>query len=240
MTLGLSNQRRRSYRRRRNIRVMLAIMVVVAAGALGFRFGIYSAERPVVELEDAIGALRTENIELAAGIQERNRMIARLESEKRDLEERYRKDVPSESDREILALATQKLADGVDYERLAFVIGAAQNERRCVDEAATKRFIVRTPLYSGANSSVLFANGAVTVTAEGIAARSETGAVEQWYDPAEPIKVSFTHIGGEVFEIQGKLPLHKSIVVGDTEYRYSVTQGPRSFVYVSGDQCAYP
>ena len=240
MTLGLSGQRRRSYRRRRNIRVMLAIAVVVAAGTLGSRFGIYSAERPVVELEDAIDALRTENVELEAGIQERTLVIARLESEKRDLEEHYRRDVPGEADREILALAAQKLADGVDHERLAFVIGAARNERRCVDEAVTKRFVVQTPLYRGVNSAVLFANGAFTVTAEGIAARNEAGAVEQWYDPAEPIKVSFTHIGGEVFDAQGTLPLHKSIVVGNTEYRYSVTQRPRSFVHVSGDQCAYP
>jgi hypothetical protein len=240
MTLGLSDQRRRSHRRRRTFRVTVSLLVVIAAGVVGYRFGIYSAERPVIELEDAIDTLRTENMDMNAEIQEQVGVIADLKNETRTLQERYNQDVPSADDRDILAMITKKLAEGVDHERLAFVVDAVQNERQCSEETTTKRFIVRTPIYRGANSSVIFGNGALTVTANGVPAQSETGSEQQWYDPAQPIKVIFTHVGGQVFEVEGTLPLQKSVVIGDTEHRFNVTEGPQSFVYVSGDTCAYP
>ncbi len=240
MTLGLSDQRRRSQRRKRSMRVLLSLLILVAAGVVGYRLGIYSAERPVYELEDTIDELRQENTDMNQEIQTLVSVVSTLKAENKDWETRYSRDVPTEDERRILELAKTRLADGVDHERLAFVINAVKNKRNCAGETQTKRFIVMTPVNSDrANSAVGFANGSITVTADGAATQTAQGAAG-WFDPARPVRVRFTKIGGEAIQAEGKLPIHHSVVVGDTEHRFTITEGPRGFVLVTANQCDYP
>ena len=48
---------------------------------------------------------------------------------------------------------------------------------------------------------------------------------EAWFDPAKPVTVFFTRLGGETTSTVGVLPLHHAVVVGDLEYRFSVVAG---------------
>jgi len=53
--------------------------------------------------------------------------------------------------------------------------------------------------------------------------------------------VHFSRLGGETSKATAKLPLHHSVVLGDHEYRFTVTAGnSRGFVNVTADRCTFP
>ena len=69
---------------------------------------------------------------------------------------------------------------------LDLLIQAAEEKRDC-EEVETKRFLVRTPLYDGANTSVSFAGEAVSVTGTG---ESETTEITLGADQLLPLVVT--------------------------------------------------
>ena len=140
----------------------------------------------------------------------------------------------------ILAAARQRIASGISIERLASVVGLARDDIACEPLGNTKRFIVNNEIQSGANGSVSFANGAVTITASGEAARNAGGQPVGWFDPGKPVTATFSHLGGETFRAEGLLPLHHSVAVGDREFRFSLVAGARAFIQVTGEVCPYP
>ena len=66
------------------------------------------------------------------------------------------------------------------------------------------------------------------------------GKPEAWYDPAKPVAITFTKLGGSSEKIEGVLPLHKSVVFGGDEYRFSILSGKQSFVTISATRCNFP
>lgn len=225
---------------RRSLGVVFLLAVIVVASAFAYRLGVQRTERPTVELEEEVAQLETEKAEIAQRLEQVTAELEASHTQIASLEERYRHDVPNNAARDLLGLVVQKLEGGVDFERLAYVIDAAENPRSCDDSPVTKRFIVQTPLYKGPSGSVTFDSGKFTITGSGAVSTNNRGQVEAWYDPAQPVSIEFTHIGGKKWKETGLLPLHKTIVVGDSEYRFTVTKGPRSFVHVAADQCQYP
>ena len=143
----------------------------------------------------------------------------------------------SEAAKILMPTIEKKLAEGVDPKRLAEVLAAADKPRDC-EAPETKRFLVRTGLTAeGPNTSVGFANGLVTVTGQGVNAKSPEGKAEAWFDPAEPITVRFIQIGGKQVEAAGKLPIHHTLPVGQAEHRFSVMAASRGFVQVTSERC---
>ncbi|MFQ5774450.1 MAG: coiled-coil domain-containing protein [Kiloniellaceae bacterium] len=242
MTLGLHETR---IRRRRRVRWSIAkwvigLSAVLAAGVIAYRSGstlvqreVENLEREIVDLTARVEELQERNTDLRADMILAERRLD-------EANERYERDVPTGRMAALLGRVQAKLEAGVKLDRIEFLIDSAQNPRPCEPDAATKRFLVQTPLYSGANDSVSFANNTVTITALGESATNAEGRLEAWFDPAKPVTVRFTRIGGKTTEKVGKLPLHTSLVIGDYEYRYSVIAGPRGFVQVTGDRCEYP
>ena len=215
---------------------LLALSIITAPGLFAYETGSVMAERQVLNLrqdvskrEETIGDLRRRNGELEAALEASNAEV-----------ERYRNEAPSGATKELLDLVRQRLAAGVEASRLSFVIGAAKNERDCDETPVTRRFIVPTPIYNGANDSVRFADNAITVTASGQSAVDAEGRREAWFDPAQPVTLHFARLGGDTSEVTGVLPLHHSVVIGDTEHRFSVFAEGRGFVKVAGDRCRYP
>lgn len=146
----------------------------------------------------------------------------------------------SESARILMPVLEKKLAEGADPKRLADTIGAIDQARDC-EAPETKRFLVKTTLTAdGPNTSVGFSNGLVTVSGQGVAARNAEGKVEAWFEPAEPITVRFTQIGGRTVEAAGKLPLHHTFSAGQVEHRFSVMASARGFVQVTSERCKIP
>ena len=242
MTLGLHESRLRRRRRARwaALKWALGLGAIIAAGVFAYDTGTTLAEREVQEL-------RQEIADLSARVEELDKANTDLGAEvimaKRKLEEaerRYAADVPTGQLAQVLGQLREKLNDGVELTRLQFLIESAQNKRDCDAKPETKRFIVQTPLTTGAHDSVSFADKRVTVTALGEPARNEDGKVEAWFDPAAPVTVHFTLIGGKSKVAAGILPLHASVVLDDSEYRYTISAGQRGFVQVTGDRCDYP
>jgi hypothetical protein len=233
-----SDRRRR--RRRGLIRWLLGLSLVGVLGYYGYEAGNMFAESKldgfdaeIARLEDTIAGLENSLAESRIAFKAERRIS-------REWERRYRENVLDQRMKGMLALVRAKLDAGIDDERLAFLINSAANPRVCDGNAKTKRFLVRTPLFKGANDSVGFHTNTITVTALGESAVNQTGQREGWYDPAKPMTMRFTHIGGEATEKEGKLPLHHSLVAGDDEFRFSAVPGAQGFVKVTGDRCDYP
>lgn len=235
----------RAGRRRRQIwgrvvRVTFYLTVLAVFSISSYRMGLERSGRTVSTLEQAITDLTRKNAQLAAEMRGLASTAETANARAREFEDRYERDVPSGPARELAALVNEKLDAGLDPRRLAFVIGAAQNRRTCNDVAVTKRFVVKTDLYRGPNSAVSFADNTITITGDGSTARDASDKPEAWFDPAKPVTIRFTMIGGKKFDIAGKLPIHHSVIVGDAEHRFSFIEGDRGFVKVAGTRCRFP
>jgi len=222
MSLGLHEDRHQRRRRARIafLKTTIAVGVIAVAGLYAYESGSTLAEsevtalkREIAERDTVIAGLRQTDTELRAA-------IAAERARAEEWRERYRRDVPEGDRQALLQLVDARLAAGVSVERL--------------------RFIVRTPLHSGANDSVDFGGGAVTVTAEGNSAADTNGNPEAWFDAAAPITLRATLIDGSASEAIGVLPLHHAVVAGNREHRFAVTAGATGFVNVAGETCTYP
>ena len=161
-------------------------------------------------------------------------------SEARGWRDRFEKEIPEGATLEILELVRTRMEEGVDATRLINIITLVQNKSNCDETPETKRFIVNTPIYSSPDNSISLGNGAVTVTGEGLSTLNAEGKPEAWYDPAKPVTITFTALGGKSDQISGELPIHKSLVFGANEYRFSILKGKQSFASISVTRCDFP
>lgn len=244
MTFGLYRDRV-SERRRRHLVKTLAkwsagAAIVGIAGFYAYQIGSNLAQKDVRDLEATVAKLSKTVVALKRENARLRTQAMKVTARERKLSERLRRDLPPENTRALIAKLKERLDAGVEEARLAFVIGAADKLRSCDDAPVTRRFIVKTPIYEGANDSVTFAENTITVTAEGVSEKNPEGKPEAWFDPARPVTARFAQIGGEVSEVTGLLPLHHSVVIDSTEHKFSVIKGNRGFVKITGDRCRYP
>ncbi len=235
LRLKLGSSRRRESKRRRQ-RLLLGLIkwafllgLVLAAGIYAWYTGSSVARREVSDLS-------ARNDQLNKQVGALQQQVAETKGQQAALEQQ----LPSDKEQKILVLVRKRIADGVAPERLAEVVGAATPDQHCADTPESKRFRVRTPVSDPTGSAATFADATITVTAEGTPTMDENGRPEAWFDPDKPVTVTFLHVNGTVSRAEGMLPLTHAVAVGDTEYRFQVAAGVRSFVVVSMDRCAYP
>ncbi len=157
------------------------------------------------------------------------------------LREEISKELPNEGPlRELVSLIRTRLDEGMDPERLRFILKSARPPRNCVD-AATKRFVVITPNYKGPESGIsLGESDVISVAGKGQAAKNNEGQDEAWFDPAKPVSITFSTNSGLTETKEGVFPIYHSLVVGDKEYRFTIDEGTQSFAKVTFDHCDYP
>jgi hypothetical protein len=237
----------RSRRRRRSGQpLLILILLLVVSGAIAY--GLWSAYMALSQdLRDRIAALQGEvtRLEAARDASERARGALSVDLEDararlRYLETRYERDVPSGESRRLHDLTVRMLDQGVEADRLAFLIRSAETPAACDATPETKQFMVAVPGLAVPDGAVTFANRRVTVSADGEVATDEQGRVEAWYDTARPVRVRFARLGGETEEVAGTLPLHHSMVVDQDEFRFSVVPGRTGFAEVTAVRCDYP
>jgi hypothetical protein len=241
MSLGLSDDRNRRRRRQQVFgslfRWGLALAVGVGVGFYAHDVGKEIAQQQVTELNEQL----TEEIEASEKLRsEIAGLHAALRTERDKVamwRNRYESDVPGETEMPILAAVRERLEAGVSPERIRTVVSIARDDVACEPLGETKRFFVNTEISRGANGAVSFANGTITITGDGTAARNANGQPEAWFDPDVPVTVNFSHLGGEVSQVTGLLPVHNSMAIGDVEYRFTAVAGARSFVRVTGQKC---
>lgn len=165
--------------------------------------------------------------------------IQSFEIRYKQLQEKYDQTIPKGNHKYLSDLIKQQLDMGMQPDRLAQLIRSTKPPQNC-SKPVVKRFVMVTPNYEGPDSNVSFANGAVTISGVGQSAVNSYGKLEAWYDPSKPIEVVFKTVGGKLDKKQGLLPIYHSIVLGNTEYRFTLAAGEQSFLNATVDSCDYP
>ena len=220
-------------------RVML-LAGLLAVGVFAYETGATRTQFRIERLEERLAAQDAAIARLEAEKEALDRRRLAAVQNEMTLQARYDRDVPTGKRKQIFDLLLERVDAGLGEERIAFLLREAEVEPDCDPEPVTRRFVLATPLHDGANASVQFAAGAITVTGEGQAELTEAGLPQAWFDPAAPVKLRFTAIGGDAAEAQGKLPLDHSMRLAGNEYRFAARAGRRSFVRVTALRCDFP
>lgn len=215
---------------------MLALIMVSIL--IGFWLGKQYGATELISLKDEVQSLEGERdnlqdqvTELSASAQTANMRFEQLQEEVQSI-------IPEGPMQSLVTLVREQLQQGMDPERLSFVIRSARPPTGCVDPE-TKRFVVNTPAYNGPKSIASIADGLIEVFGSGASARNDKNLPEAWYDPAKKVEISFKH-NNKLETKRGTLPLRYSVVAGEREYRFTVEPGARSFAKVIYDSCDYP
>lgn len=234
--MGRRYRKRSSEKRRRFVLVLLFLSALSGIsywwGGENVRSSEVAYKQQALKLQEERGMLEQTITSLRSDVQSTQVRYQQLET-------KYQLEVPQGDFKKLADIVKKQLDSGIKPERLAFVIDAARPPKNCT-EPAVKRFVVKTPVYSGPHGTVSFGNGVITVTGEGQSAINAAGHQEAWYDPGKPVKIVFIEIGGHQKVKEGLLPIQHSIVVGNKEYRFTIAAGERSFIAVTGDSCDYP
>jgi len=218
---------------------MIAIVIIIFC-ILSYWWGGEMVRSSEIAYKQQALALVSEKSEMESKLTELKASMQSSQIRYEQLTEKYNTEVPTGKLKELTDLVSRQLKDGINSKRLAFVIESARPPKNC-SQPITKRFVIKTPAYRGPDSYVVFGSGAITITGEGEAAKSNTGKAEAWYNPGKEVKIIFTQLGGaQSAEKIERLPIHYSMVIGDKEHRFTVAKGNRSFVKVTADYCDYP
>lgn len=214
------------------------VAVIVASMSVGFWLGRQRSAEAVLTVQEEAETLRRQSAAMQETLTQLRADARTAELRYRQLQEQYAQEMPAQH-RELIALVREQLSQGMDPQRLAQVVRSARPPKNCA-EPETKRFVALTPAYKGPGSSVAVAEGDIVITGSGASARSDKGDPEAWYDPAQPVEIIFNISGGlEVQRKSGILPLHHSVMLGEREYRFTFTEGARSFIKITLDSCDY-
>lgn len=215
---------------------------VIAAFIVAILIGYAGGQK---KHEQEIRQLREQNKEMKENTREYEQQATQSRADLQtqivkfqQLESQYNRDVPQGDLGLLTALVKEQLDKGLAVERMVQIIRAAQPPKNC-SQPVNKRFILSTPEYKGPESAITFADGTVTVTGSGESSISSKREKEAWFDPGKPVKINFTIIGGKKEIKTGLLPMHHTLIVRNKEYRFTISEGPRSFIVISSDNCDY-
>lgn len=238
--LGLSEKKQARQRRNKFFKFVFYLLVIAGVGLYGYYEGQAEGNRQIANVEDQVLVLTNENDRLndqtRAALDKQSAALA----EARVWRDKFENEIPSGPTLEILELVQQRLAGGLEPERLKTLIGLAENSQNCDPAPETKRFIVNTPIFNSPGNSVSLGKGSITVTGNGKATVNAEKKIEAWYDPTQSVEIIFTQLGGKKEVLAGVLPLHKSVVFGGNEYRFSILSGKQSFATISATRCDFP
>ena len=242
MTFGRYNPRRRYLERdrKRNNTIVASIMVIAAVATTSFWLGrqhaafqINSLKSETEEARTQMNSLQDELTKLRAETQTANSRFTQLQQQ-------YQQELPESGPiRDLVNLVTKQISEGMSPERLAFVIRSTRPPRNCSDPAS-KRFMVKTPAYTGPDSAATFGEGAVTISGIGASTRNQKGEPQAWFDASQEVTVTFKTTEGLSEKKTAVLPLQYSLIASGREYRFTLSEGEKSFVKVTYDSCDYP
>lgn len=230
------------YRQRLTQRVsgfFAAAMIMGVSLLVGYYMGNQRAAQERLYLRQQVETISAERDTLQNEVTEFRSAARTANVRFEEIQKTFSEAVPRGAAGDLIALVTKQLNEGMNPERLAFLIRSARPPRNCKDPE-TQRFIIATPAYKGAESKVEVAEGAIQIKGSGISARNDKGAEEAWYDPSKAISLEFIRRDGQIEKKKGVMPLYHSIVVEGREYRFTVAESAQSFAKVTFDSCDYP
>lgn len=242
MTFGSYNPRRRYIERdrKRANAVLVSLSIVALVAALSFWLGRQHAAFQINSLKKETEEARTQSTKLQDEVTKLRAEAQTANSRFDQLQQQYQKELPDSGPiRSLIELVTKQISDGMSAERLEFVIRSARPPRNCSDPAS-KRFMVKTPAYTGPDSAAAFGEGAVTISGIGASTRNQKGEPQAWFDASQPVTVTFKSADGQPETKTSQLPIQYSMIAKGREYRFTLSEGEKSFIKVSYDSCDYP
>ncbi len=240
-TLGFTRKQHQRQARMRALRYLLLLGSLVGVGFVAYETGRAQNAAEIDRLRAQTAELEREMLDARAGVLAAREQERAARERAHAIAERYRSDVPAGDRLALLGLMDRKLEEGVDVERLRFVLTEVQARDVCDDDVETKRFLLTTPVAVSRDSTITFGDDRITVTGQGSSARDEEGRPEGWFDLAQPVSIRFLKLDGAVSLAEGILPLTHRLVDGDREWRFQVRpQDERGFVEVTAQTCAFP
>lgn len=214
------------------------LAVIIISALLGFWLGKQFGAEQLIVFKEKVRTMEVERLALQDQVTELSASAQTANTRFSQLQEEVQTVLPAGPVQDIVTLVRDQVNQGMDPERLAFVIRSARPPSGCT-EAKGKRFVVKTPAYAGPESFASVAEGVIKVGGSGQSARNDKGLAEAWYDPTKIVEISFIHNGTRESK-QGVLPLRYSVIAENREYRFTIEKGARSFAKVIYDSCAYP
>ncbi len=230
------------YRQRSLHRVLSVVRVLLTlclSGGVGFWLGHLSAGQDIITLQAERDVLAEQRDSLQDNITRIRAEAQTANARLGQLQDTYEETIPEGPMRDLMALVKKQLDEGMDPQRLFMAVESARPPRNC-SEIETKRFVVSTPAYDGPDSQITVAENMISISGNGSSARNDKGQPEAWYDPSRKVHLVFALVDSEEQKVDGVLPLHHSVVSGEREYRFTVSDGARSFAKVTFDSCDYP
>lgn len=238
-SFGDSRRRRRRQAYWRVVRFFLGAGAVLMVGGYGYQVGVSADQARTDQLETDLEQAQQSNLDLQERLARTAQRSDHAEAALEELRLRYAAEVPTGQLADLFGQMQDQLEAGVATERLAFLIDVAGRDDACDGRPVTKRFMPRTPLAQGPISFVRF-DDRITVTGTGRPARNSDGLTEAWYDPAEPVSLSFQTLDGAVQSTEGVVPFNHAMMVDRREYRFSIVAGEQRFLEITAQACDLP
>ncbi len=230
------------YRRRSARQITNAMMLCIFLGiifTLGYWVGGMQAQQNLYILEQEKRILQEEERETQSQMTELRAEAQTATVRLEQLRVSYEELLSDGPMQDMVTLLRQQLDKGIDVTRLKSVLLSARPPQNCTDPQS-KRFVVRAPVYKGPGSNVSINGNTVSIFGNGVSVQRNGGKKEAWFDPNQPVELTFKTKDGREDKKKGVLPIYHSIVVKDKEYRFTVAVGAKSFARVTHDHCDYP
>ena len=240
-TFGVTRRRRRLVPWRLLAVTALGTLLVVCALA-SYRVGLSQGRAEIQRLQADLAIAR----DLSRGMGERaaaaEQQAEAAITRAAQIRQEQRSREPGPELQRLMAAGADQLRAGLPVDRLEFLLRHASLERACAKDVDSRRVVVHTPVSTGSIASAGFADNQIIVTGEGVAARTAEGTAAARFDAAQPVNLRFLRIDGDVGTAVGRLPLTHAVVLGDTEFRFSVqaSQQQPDAVELSAQRCAFP
>lgn len=222
-------------------KTLLLLLLLVIVSYAAFEAGSAKNSESVLRMRSELASAEDEKLELIAAKETAEERVRRMASTLGQLENDFQEQVPDGELANLLDVIRTRLNDGMETERLQFLLEAAALERSCDRSTETQPLLVRTPLSTALDNTVGFANNRVVLSAEGQPMRDESGVAMGFFDPDKPIAIRFLMISGEIERVSDRLPLTHSVVVDDDEYQFQVlVDSRRGYLSVTVRRCDYP
>ncbi len=229
--MSLAARRRRDRNRRLLLGSAKWLLLLGVLGALGYsahqagthlaRVDVDRLARRLAETEQQKAALEAQNAQL------RNE-LADARTAGQQLQQRYNAEVPRGPLAGLATLVRERMAAGVDADRLRLALQSADRLRRCDGPAVSRRFRIGIGPRLTEEDQTSFAEGLIRVSALAPAAE----------DYARSVVVTFSGVGsGGPRSVTG-LPATHSYVLENLELRLVVSDSPvRGFATASLTTC---
>jgi len=201
---------------RKAVKVGLVLAIAIGAGAYGFETGQILARKEILRVTARMNDLNR-NVQ---ALERYNEVLALAADEAKINETAWRRRY------EALAANAPGAADVLAVFKVV-----------CESEPVVKTFRVQTPVSQAGRDRAGFADNRIVVAANGISAVSKNGDPLAWFDPDQPVAVSFRMLDGRVEDAGGILPVRHRMALDGIEYRFTVSRAARGLVDVAGLPC---